>query len=36
MFRHFNKKGDCNLTKKELTEALYNCKNKDEVMKWQK
>jgi len=31
MFRHFNKKGDCKLTKKELTEALYSYKNKDEV-----
>ena len=31
MFRHFNKKGDCKLTKKELTEALYSYKNKAEV-----
>ena len=31
MFRHFNKKGDCKLTKKELTKALYSYKNKDEV-----
>ena len=31
MFRHFNKKGDCKLTKKELTEALYSYKDKEDV-----
>ena len=31
MFRHFNKKGDCKLTKKELTEALYTYKDKKDV-----
>jgi calcium-dependent protein kinase len=31
MFRHFNKKGDCKLTKKELTEALYSYKDKADV-----
>ena len=31
MFRHFNKKGDCKLTKTELTEALYSYKNKADV-----
>ena len=31
MFRHFNKKGDCKLTKKELTEGLYTYKNKTDV-----
>ena len=31
MFRHFNKKGDCKLTKKELTEGLYAYKNKTDV-----
>ena len=31
MFRHFNKKGDCKLTKKELTEGLYTYKNKADV-----
>ena len=31
MFRHFNKKGDCKLTKRELTEGLYTYKNKTDV-----
>jgi calcium-dependent protein kinase len=31
MFRHFNKKGDCKLTKMELTDALYSYKSKAEV-----
>ena len=31
MFRHFNKKGDCRLTKRELTEALYTYKDKADV-----
>ena len=31
MFRHFNKKGDCKLTKKELTEGLYSYKDKASV-----
>ena len=31
MFRYFNKAGDCKLTKLELTNGLYNYKDKDEV-----
>ena len=31
MFRHFNKKGDCKLTKVELTQALYSYKDKKDV-----
>ena len=31
MFRHFNKKGDCKLTKLELTQALYSYKDKEDV-----
>ena len=31
MFRYFNKSGDCKLTKIELTQGLYNYKNKEEV-----
>ena len=31
MFRYFNKAGDCKLTKFELTNGLYNYKDKDEV-----
>ena len=31
MFRNFNKSGDCKLTKVELTQALYNYKDEDEV-----
>ena len=31
MFRHFNKAGDCKLTKKELTLGLYDYKEKEDV-----
>ena len=31
MFRHFNKSGDCKLTKKELTLGLYDYKEKEDV-----
>jgi len=31
MFRHFNKAGDCKLTKKELTLGLYDYKEKEAV-----
>ena len=31
MFRYFNKSGDCKLTKFELTNGLYNYKERDEV-----
>ena len=31
MFRHFNKSGDCKLTKLELTNGLYSYKDKNEV-----
>ena len=31
MFRHFNKAGDCKLTKNELTDALYSYKDKKDV-----
>jgi calcium-dependent protein kinase len=31
MFRHFNKSGDCKLTKNELTHGLYSYKNKEDV-----
>ena len=31
IFRHFNKSGDCKLTKSELTEALYDYKDSEEV-----
>ena len=31
MFRHFNKKGDCKLTKMELTEGLYSYRDKNSV-----
>jgi calcium-dependent protein kinase len=31
MFRHFNKSGDCKLTKNELTNGLYSYKNKKDV-----
>ena len=31
MFRYFNKSGDCKLTKAELTQGLYNYKDKEEV-----
>ena len=31
MFRHFNKSGDCKLTKIELTNGLYSYKNKEDV-----
>jgi calcium-dependent protein kinase len=31
MFRYFNKKGDCKLTKMELTDGLYSYKSKTEV-----
>ena len=31
MFRHFNKSGDCKLTKIELTNGLYSYKNKKDV-----
>ncbi len=31
MFRHFNKSGDCKLTKSELTNGLYSYKDKKDV-----
>ena len=31
IFRHFNKSGDCKLTKLELTDGLYDYKSKEEV-----
>ena len=33
MFRHFNKSGNCKLSKEELTNGLYEYKNKEEVDK---
>ena len=33
LFRHFNKSGNCRLSKEELTNGLYHFKNKEEVDK---
>ena len=33
LFRHFNKSGNCKLSKEELTEGLYNFRSKEEIDK---
>ena len=33
LFRHFNKTGNCKLSKEELTEGLYNYRSKEEIDK---